>query len=185
MRLFVAVEVAAPARAAIAEAVDPHRRDTRVTWTRPEGWHVTLAFLGEVEEEAAADAATVATAVGVVDAGVEVVPGLATRNPVVLGRGALAVELADTPDGVLGRLGQTVQQSVAAAGLPVHQREVTPHLTLGRARRRRRVPRDLVEALDIPRVTWTVDQVAVVESILGSGPATYRTLARVPLPSSA
>src|SRR5580704_16554134 len=52
MRLFVALEIPDDVRAALREFVQPLRAKwPRVRWSRPEGQHVTLKFLGEVGEE--------------------------------------------------------------------------------------------------------------------------------------
>lgn len=62
VRTFIAVDIPKSVRAALAELVEPQRRrrqsagtDTRgrseIRWTNPEGWHITLAFLGELVPE--------------------------------------------------------------------------------------------------------------------------------------
>ncbi len=60
VRCFVAVEPGDPIVRAMHEVLPVLRGaveadDVRVGWTRPEGWHVTLAFLGDVAEEAVAE----------------------------------------------------------------------------------------------------------------------------------
>ncbi|MDP9445371.1 MAG: RNA 2',3'-cyclic phosphodiesterase, partial [Actinomycetota bacterium] len=50
-RLFVAAELPDPVRASLAAAVAPlHERLPGWRWGRAEQWHLTLAFLGEVDE---------------------------------------------------------------------------------------------------------------------------------------
>lgn len=154
----------------------PWRSDERLSWTRPSGWHVTLAFLGEVEEEPAE--VTRAVRVGCEQAAVATVQ-LTTGGVTRLGRGALALQVEDAPPGTLAGLGADVQAALVQAGLPVVQRPVRPHLTLGRARRRRPVPRDLLASVTVPPVGWRADQLQVVQSILGKGPATYEPVAAV------
>ncbi|MGW2272051.1 RNA 2',3'-cyclic phosphodiesterase [Streptomyces yangpuensis] len=51
MRLFAAVLPPEEAVAELREAVRP-LRDDRLTWTAQAGWHFTLAFMGEVDDEA-------------------------------------------------------------------------------------------------------------------------------------
>jgi 2'-5' RNA ligase len=47
LRLFVAVSIPEEAKAAIATALAPWRREfPRARWAPPENWHVTLRFLG-------------------------------------------------------------------------------------------------------------------------------------------
>jgi 2'-5' RNA ligase len=59
MRLFIGVELTEPMRHAIALAVDDIRRRVAKTaprailrWTPPENLHITLWFLGEIDDEA-------------------------------------------------------------------------------------------------------------------------------------
>ncbi len=184
MRLFVALSVPDRVREAVSAAVEPHRHDDRVSWTRPSGWHVTLAFVGEVTtDDVDGDPAEVvhaAAAAGCRAAGTSGPITLRTGRPITLGRGALAMEVADDPDGQVEQLGAAIQTALQEAGLPVHVRRVRPHLTLARARRRRSIPAGLLDAIEVPEVDWTVDSVQVVESVLGQGPATYVTRASVP-----
>lgn len=182
MRLFVALPVAEDARARIRDAVAPRRDDDRVAWTRPDGWHLTLAFLGDVADDRLADVAAAVEA-GVAGAGTGPV-ALATGRVVRLGRGALGVEVVDDPPGAAAGLGEAVQHALADADLPVQHRAVRPHLTLGRARRRRPVPGELADAIEVPATGWTADRVEVVESVLGRGPAAYRPVADVALAGS-
>lgn len=187
MRLFVALAVPDRVCDAVLAAVEPRRHDDRVSWTRPSGWHVTLAFVGEVVTDADVDGGPVevvraATTQGCRAAGTSGPITLRTGRSMTLGRGALAVEVTDDPVGSVERLGAEIQAALQAAGLPVHARRVRPHLTLARARRRQSVPAALVDAIEVPEVGWTVDTVEVVESVLGQGPATYVTRASVPIP---
>lgn len=180
MRLFVAVTVPATVRHEIVAALGDLPEDDRLAWTRPDGWHTTLAFLGDVE---GADTDAVARAVA---AGLGEVPNgpvaVTVGGPRTLARGrALVLTLRDEPDGALGRLGDAIQHTVDDAGIPVQRRAVRPHLTLARSRGRRRVPDGVLRAVAVPALGWTVDAVAVVESVRGAGPARYPTRATVPL----
>jgi 2'-5' RNA ligase len=51
MRLFAGIPLDAAARAFVAVAVDTLKREgVRARWTPLENWHVTLAFLGDVDD---------------------------------------------------------------------------------------------------------------------------------------
>lgn len=180
MRLFVALPVPAHVVDHVRAAVAPWWSDDRVAWTRPDGWHVTVAFLGEVEDDPDG-------VVAAVRAGCRTTPvgelALATGEIAPLGRGAMALQVHDEPEGAVAGLGAEVQAALAAAGLPVTRRPVRAHLTLGRARRRRPVPADLLDAVEVPPVRWRADHLEVVQSILGRGPATYAPVATVGLSS--
>lgn len=181
MRLFVALPVPVPARDAVLAAVAELRHDDRLSWTRPDGWHVTLAFVGEVDDP---DAVVDATRAGVAAAGTGPVTLTTAGAETLARRTALALALADDPTGAVGRLGASVQEALAEAGVDVPRRRVRPHLTLGRSRRRRPVPAGIVDAVEVPPVAWTASHVEVVRSLLGDGPATYRSVATVELARS-
>ena len=177
MRLFVAVPVPDVVR---------DRGSTRSAtcatmaagWTRPDGWHATLAFVGEVEDAEAWSAPPAGRrrrrgGCGGPDQG---------EADTLARRTALALALQDDPAGAIERLGAAVQHELADAGFDVARRRVRPHLTLGRARRRRPVPADVLGAVEVPPASWDARRgLEVVQSILGDGPATYATVARVPL----
>src|SRR5579875_3292372 len=95
MRCFVAVDLAPGVRAVLARTQEALRRAAPradVRWTRPEGLHVTLKFLGEVPEARCAEVAAALSgvaaahrAVGVLARGLGGFPGAA--RPRVLGAG--------------------------------------------------------------------------------------------------
>lgn len=166
MRLFVAVEVPDDARAAVAAVERPAGDDVR--WSDPSAWHVTLRFLGEVDDAVPAIDALLA---------VSAAPAVAVVAPVPRRLGATAVVLEVSG---LDELAATV--GAAFAGLPgAEGRRFTGHLTLGRLRRTGRWPEGGVGPLP-EAVSWPVTSVALVESRLTHGaPARYEVLARRPL----
>ncbi len=50
MRLFVAVNPGERFSKILATQLDAWRQQVRITWSRPQNWHLTLAFLGEWPE---------------------------------------------------------------------------------------------------------------------------------------
>src|SRR5215472_1508970 len=184
MRLFVAI---APPPAVLDELdalVDPLRaRRDDLRWTNREAWHVTLAFLGQVDESAAARllprlerAAGRHPSVGLAFAGAGAFPSVSRANVLWSGlsgdRGALA------------RLAESVAAGASRAGAPPPDkgRRFQPHLTLARCR----TPADvtgLVAALDgYQGQPWTADRVHLVRSRLGATEhPRYTSLADWPL----
>lgn len=188
MRLFVAL---LPPPAAIAEltaALAPVRAQEHagaLRWTTPEGWHFTLAFLGEVPDEAR--------------------PGLDERlaraahrhSPGELrlsGAGRFGDRTLWTgAEGDLtgvGRLADTVRAAARRAGVPADDEHgFHPHLTLARAQRRSHhaALRPFADALAGFRGSpWPVTDLHLVASIAprsgvpGEQPH-YRTAASWPL----
>ena len=184
MRLFVAI---APPPAVLDELdamVEPFRaRRLDLRWTSLEAWHVTLAFLGQVDEAAAARlmprlerAARRHHQVRLAFAGAGAFPAAARANVLWSGlsgdRGALA------------RLAESVAAGASRAGArpPDKGRRFQPHLTLARCR----MPADvteLVAVLDGYRgQPWSADSVHLVRSRLGATDhPRYTSLAGWPL----
>jgi 2'-5' RNA ligase len=158
VRLFVAVRPPD----AVLDVVARLRRLERpgVRWTTRPQWHVTLRFLGEVDDPApvaaALEAAPLAACVAVV--GPQVVG---------LGRGVVVV-----PVGGVDELAAGVGAATGGFGVPPGQRAFRGHLSLARVRSGRLG--DLTgERID---ARFPVDQVRLVRSHLGSGGACYDDL---------
>jgi RNA 2',3'-cyclic 3'-phosphodiesterase len=181
VRCFVALPVPGHVRALVAAATAPAREaGTALSWTRPEGWHVTLAFLGDVPLEeldeverlvagVAADAAPIACELGEVGR---------------FGRRALWLGVDDDPPGAIARLGAALQTVLVASGRLDEERSVRPHLTVARASRRGADLEAAGSAVAPLRAVWEADTVELVRSDLGDGPARYTAIGSWPLGAS-
>jgi RNA 2',3'-cyclic 3'-phosphodiesterase len=184
MRLFVAI---APPPAVLDELdalVEPLRaRRLDLRWTSREAWHVTLAFLGQVDEATAARllprlerAAGRHQQVRLAFAGAGAFPA-ATRANVLWG-GLSGDRRA------LAQLAESVVAGASRAGAPPpdKRRRFQPHLTLARCRTPADVT-ELVAALDAYHgQPWTADRVHLVRSRLGAAEhPRYSSLANWPL----
>ena len=162
MRLFVAVwpppEIVATLDGLQRPEVDGLR------WTTPEQWHVTLRFLGDVDERVAREAFVRLAAAGPVTAQL----GPATGR---FGRRVLHVPVAG-----LDGLAAASVSATADVGAPPDDRPFAGHVTLARARERRGV--DLRPLAGVPVTgTWAVTEVTLVASRLGGrGPARYEVV---------
>jgi len=165
MRAFVALIPPPAVLDELAAALAPVRADRPgLRWTPAGQWHLTLAFLGEIDEG--------------------VLPDLTER----LGRAARRHPPMQLALGGAGRFGDRVlwtrvhapddlralAASVGAAArrcrIPVDDRPYRAHLTLARARPGTDL-RPLVEALRMFTGTrWTADALHLVRSRLGAGP---------------
>ena len=132
LRTFVAVEIPAEVRAALA-AVQSHLRQRRVRarWVRPQGMHLTLKFLGDIPaDQVPSVAGALRTAAGVhvgfslAAAGIGVFPGL--RRPRVIWAGF------SIGAGPLACLQARIEEGLAAVGFSREDRPFRAHLTLGR-----------------------------------------------------
>ena len=185
-RLFFGVPVPGPARAPLEAALpelEPLLPGARLA--PPGGWHLTLAFLGQVQPEMADEVVRVgeaaATAVGPARLRLE---GAGTfpesgRKARVLWTGIGG----DTE--ILVRLAAALSSACKAAGLRSEDRPLAPHLTLARFSTPAPVPQealDLVAAAAAESEPWEARELACFRSTLG-GPrgARYRVVREFPL----
>ncbi|MFA9431224.1 RNA 2',3'-cyclic phosphodiesterase [Egicoccus sp. AB-alg2] len=178
MRLFVALPIPADLRTALDTAVQPlrDRASEGLSWTRAEGWHLTLAFLGTVPDDRVD---TVVAVLGAVAGGADAID-LASGAVGRFRRDVLWLGVDDEPAGAVARLGEQVQQALEAADLPVQRRDVHAHVTVARSRRRA-VDRSLVDRLEVPEVRWRATSLQLWSSRLGKGPARYAVEHDAPL----
>ena len=183
VRLFVALPVPPSVRDTLRTPLDRLLPDDgRLRRTHPEGWHVTLAFLGDTPAARLTDVLDVVSAVL---ARRSLPDRVGLGSPGRFGDHTLWIGLAEDPPGSLGRLGADLQNELAAADLPVRQRELRPHITIARARRRHRVSQADVRALEqAPGISWRPAGVEIWQSHLGDGPARYATAASVAQPDT-
>lgn len=186
--MFAAITPAAEAVEDLAEFLEPRQAvDSSLRWTLPEQWHVTLAFMAHVPErrlddlterlERAAKRRTpwVCRLAG---AGAFPHPGAAK----VLWAG---VDCGDDEGAEeLRRLATGARAAAGKAGADVDGGRFHPHLTLARLRHGEDLTRWL-RVFDAYRgPTWTVSELALIESHLGQGPhgkPRYDTVATFPL----
>jgi 2'-5' RNA ligase len=182
-RCFVAVPVPRALRASLEDAVTAWRADSaapNLRWTDPEGWHITLAFLGATDPhdvpglvERLAEVATRTEPFGVTTGAAGAFPRPGAAQSAWLG-------IVDPgPGRRLAGLAEWVQ----AAVLPVDQRRrLRAHLTLGRSRARRGEPLgSWLASLEFPPTPIPIAEIVLYRSHLGRGPARYEDLRRIPL----
>ncbi|GIV58939.1 MAG: RNA 2',3'-cyclic phosphodiesterase [Rhodothermaceae bacterium] len=175
-RLFVALDVPRPVRRKLLGLMRPR---PGVRWVREEQLHLTLRFLGHVEEAMeravrerldAVQAAPFSLRLG----GTGVFPGPA--RPRVLWVGAHA-------EAGLLSLQQAVEAAVVDAGLPPENRPFHPHVTLARLQRPDTawIRAFLRDHVDFEAGSFTVGHFALYASTLRPAGAVYERLADFPL----
>jgi RNA 2',3'-cyclic 3'-phosphodiesterase len=165
-RLFVAVWPPDDVLALIAGLPWPEMEGLR--WTTRDQWHVTLRFFGSVELDDAVSALRSVSAPAT-----EAVAGPETGR---FGKGVLHVPVAG-----LDAVATAVVSATEKVGRPPEPRPFNGHLTLARARDRRRGV-DLRPLVGIPvSASWPVREVCLVESHLSPKGANYEVVATVSL----
>jgi 2'-5' RNA ligase len=195
LRLFVAIELPGTWKQALAAlqermrdelAADTETAAVRLRWTRPEGIHLTLKFIGAVTldrlpiiEEQLSHAVP---ALGQISLRLGWAGSFHDRRaPRVIWAG-----VDSDPPGALAPLAASIETWLAAAGVKRERRGFTPHLTLARLpdemsdELRRRVAELTV---DVPRpqpVPFVVEHVSLMQSHLEPGGARYERIATFP-----
>ncbi len=182
-RLFLALELPAQVRAALAQAVGPMRRRVDgVKWVAQENLHVTLKFLGDTPEEqiapigqriagAANEVPPLALAVGALGA----FPSL--RKPRILWA-SVSGDLEP-----LVRLARRIDSDLEPLGFVPEDRPFSPHVTLGRMRTGQKGPslEELASRCDSGApMPFSVSCVTLFWSQLARTGPTYTVLERYP-----
>ena len=183
IRAFIAVELPP----AVREAVEGVVRELRsgigdgVRWVRPEGVHLTLKFLGDIDagsvpavSRAMAQCAASAAPFDLFLEGVGVFPNARRPRVIWIGLGgALEPLLA---------LQHSIDRELEGLGFARERRPFTPHLTLGRVRdgisaqQSRGVSEAIAEVAIERRVEVPVREVLLIQSDLRPSGAVYTRL---------
>jgi len=185
IRTFIAVEMSEAVRTKLATLIGRLRHaGADAKWVAAQNIHLTLKFLGDVDEAKMADVERIVAAS---------VAGIAPFEFEVRGTGGFPdlrrprVIFAEGHDasGALAELHRRLDKAFVDLGVEAEGREFRPHLTLARVRSPRNL-KALVEALakfaDEAFGTQAVSEVAVMRSDLKPEGPTYTKLAAVKLP---
>lgn len=190
VRLFVALDLPAAARAALVDWRDPVVAGAggALRAVPPESLHVTLCFLGSLD---------VAAVEPLGEAVVAAAPSGAGAPPLAFGAGlwlprrrprVLTVGLED-PSGALASLQARMAAALADGGwYEPEQRPFLPHVTVARVREGggrgaagAQAARARAELPPLAPGSFAGEAVALYRSHLGRGPARYEALVRLPL----
>jgi 2'-5' RNA ligase len=141
MRTFVAIELPDSIRWRLAEAIGELKDlGGRVRWQRPETMHLTLKFIGDLDDQAVPDAIAALEKVAAGSASFEMfVEGLSGFPPHGTPR-VVHVPVAE-PTGMLAQLQKNVDRELSRElGIDREGRDYIPHITLGRVKNRRKAP---------------------------------------------
>lgn len=190
MRLFVALDPPVIWRERLGAFVSESRREfPGARWVRQELLHVTLLFLGEVDDAAVAAVSSRLSSIAADQEPFELVSGEGGAFP-PLGRPRVLF-LGLRPPGPLSALARSVEESLADMGFRSDHPHSVPHLTLARIRQERPAGGRVGEGLTrsgwsaheaerwrrlattrLPAVPWVVSSLRLVRSVLSpQGPS--------------
>jgi RNA 2',3'-cyclic 3'-phosphodiesterase len=184
VRTFVALPISTALSAALEAwlARTPLRR-RGVAWNRPEQWHFTLAFLGEISEDGVSRAVAASRAVASETREFSLCLGDPGAFPP---RGAARVLWLGVAQGAeaLTFLQRRLAERLREAGLALETREFVPHLTLGRVPPGTIFNREAWLTQDVPdgkTLEVPAREILVMRSDLQRGGARHTLLAVCPL----
>jgi 2'-5' RNA ligase len=186
MRLFIAIELPEDSKKLITKVQSILKdRGLDAGWTKPEGIHLTLKFLGEVEETkvngintALSDACK-----GIQRLQLEIAEAGAfpnTRNPRVIWLGVSG----DTEQ--LASLQRAIEAAMTKIGFEKEERKFSPHLTLARIkapRPRDNWPQALESIKDVKFPAFSAASVSLMKSELKPSGAVYTEIGKIKLGS--
>jgi 2'-5' RNA ligase len=183
IRAFFAVDLDGAVRRAASEVAHALRvapGGDRVRWVRPEGLHVTLRFLGNIET---GQIPPLLQTVREQIAGLRPFRiQLGAAHPFPSARRPHVVVLEVAPAEPLAELAEAVERGVVAAGFAPEPRPFRAHLTLGRVRGRR-FP-SATASVAPEAAACDVEEAVLFRSDLHRSGARYTPLERIPLGSS-
>ena len=180
IRTFVAVELSDSIKAHIAADIAQLRQEQidNMRLVRPEGVHLTIKFLGDIDANRVSTVADAMT-----QAAARHAPfSLALGQPGVFPNANRARVLWIGVEGdlqLLRLLQSDIEEALIAAGFPPEKQRFNPHLTIGRMHHRasredRRRATDALAALTLPEDrTIAVKAISLMKSTLLPGGAIY------------
>ncbi len=165
MRLFVGIQPSPVFRAALAEVQERLRMaGVRGRWLDPSNLHLTLAFIGEWQENI-----------------IKWLPGVEEPFRITLSHVGIFTEASVLWAGVqpspeLDLLAACVRQNLNQAGIPFDRKAFYPHITLAR---KPSVPSELaLSGLAIPESSMIVPEVCLYQSARGEHGMVYSVIGR-------
>lgn len=185
-RMFAAVLPPQSVIDDLADFIQPRRDvpDSGLRWTRPDGWHLTTAFMAAVPsdrfdrlDEQLAEVATRTPAFRLRIAGTVCFPNVGRAR-------LLALAVARGAD-ELGALASRCRNAATRAGVEPDGARFVGHLTLARANRPIEATRWVRIVDSFVGASWDVTELALVESHLSDPGNRYEVVGRYPLGASA
>jgi len=181
-RTFIAIEISDAVRQKIADVqAELKKENERISWTRPENIHVTLKFLGDVEENKIDGIA------GVVQKIAENIQSFTVKVKTLgafsnLRRARVLWVGLENVSAELTQIAEQLEPGLSQLGFPKEERKFSPHLTIGRVKSA--LSNRFVEKFQryvFEGGEFKVDEIIVMKSDLHPSGAIYTRLRKVRL----
>lgn len=183
-RAFVAIELDTASAGIIAKWIHALKsKVSDVRWSRPDQLHLTLKFLGDVDNRELPELCAAMH---------EACQGIEAFSLDLSGLGAFPKNKpprvvwvsADDPQGGLGQLAERLDERFAELGIAKDNRAFTPHLTLGRVTRDtdlQRLQEAIDQVADQISCRCEVEEIVMLSSLKDDGRVVYDAIDRVEL----
>jgi RNA 2',3'-cyclic 3'-phosphodiesterase len=179
MRAFFAIEVSDDVKKYLTTvAMTAAKHLDGVKWVNEAGRHITLKFLGEIEEEMAGKLQEATAHIGAKYApftatvkGIDAFPDKRRTRVIV-------IALENGVDNI-SNIYKDIEESCLASGIEKETRPYTPHITLGRKKVPGPVPDKALVKLE--RMSFNVDSVVLFKSTLRPEGARYAPVWKIEL----
>jgi 2'-5' RNA ligase len=179
-RIFIAIDISEQAREKLTGFTGGLKRDLakiRVGWEKPEKIHLTLKFLGDIDEDQLSGVKEAAMKAA---AGLEPFPVTIENTGCFPSPGKARILWLGVTDqtGNLRKLKEALEEKIAALGFEKETRPFAPHLTIARLREPQR-SRELAEAWlqkQFEPVSFEVSAIVIYESKLLPAGSVYSVI---------
>ncbi len=179
MRSFLALEVSAPVADYLSGVIEKLSRRTRdVKWVKRDAIHITLKFLGEIDEATAGKIHDALEPIGSRFAPIVVslkeIDAFPSRR-----RARVVIVRLDKGVGEMKAIYEEVEEGLTGFDFEREAREYTPHVTLGRMRTPMPFPDGDLPPLE--KMEFSVDGLTLFKSTLTPGGAIYSPIWKINL----
>jgi 2'-5' RNA ligase len=177
MRAFIAIYPPPEIRADLLQAARTLLSVDEFRWVKPANVHLTLKFLGDIEEESLADLGDILDTVCGRHGQFDIEPDGIGAFPSTRKARIIWAGVGKGSDALLA-LSEDLEESLSSFGLEREKRGFEPHITLGRSKGQ---PGRLPETGAFTAPGFVARRIELVESSLGEGGTCYDTLSEHPL----
>jgi len=179
MRLFYCVELAPDVQTQLDRIVQPLRAGAgRVSWVRPENFHFTLKFLGEIEPSAVEALTALGAQIAPMFPQFEITFDMAGAFPNAHRPRVLWIGCRQAPQ-VIFAVQEQLEKELTKMGFEA-ERNFSPHVTVGRVKEERRVGQfaQIISQIKPFACRAQIAGLTLMESRLSPGGAIYAPVAR-------
>lgn len=183
IRTFISFETPALIREKMLELqTELKKSNAHVRWEPESKFHVTLIFLGNIEEQlllkiitVIQESLTTFTVFDVIYQNLGAFPN--NRTPRIIWIGC------QNPDGKLQQMKETLDKQLEQFGIQAEHRQFHPHITLGRVKspKGRKDLTQKLESLTFQPMETTITEIAIMKSVLKPEGSEYSILKTISL----